>query len=154
VAGFKAEVDRAAGQAPQAGPLAEATARQEVIVQETEVAKLEALREEQRLQTSVRRPAEANAYEQTTLAAAQRDAAILKAEAEARRVKLAAEADAERVQLEAGAGAERIARTGEAEAAATRARGETEAAAARARAWPRRRPSTPAPRRWPTTRTP
>jgi flotillin len=132
-AGFKAEVDRAAGQAAQSGPLAEATARQEVIVQETEVAKLEALREEQRLQTTVRRPAEAKAYEQTTLAAAERDAHILKAEADARRVKLAAEADAERVRLEAGAGAEQIKQTGEAEAAATRARGDAEASAARAK---------------------
>jgi flotillin len=132
-AGFKAEVDQAAGQAAQSGPLAEATARQEVIVQETEVAKLEALREEQRLQTSVRRPAEAKAYEQTTLAAAERDAQILRAEAEARRVKLAAEADAERVRLEAGAGAERIKQTGLAEADSTRARGEADAAAARAK---------------------
>src|SRR5205807_1762912 len=47
-AGFQAEVDQAAARAQQAGPLADATARQEVVVQETKVAELEADREEQR----------------------------------------------------------------------------------------------------------
>src|SRR5438067_1614745 len=54
-AGFQAEVDTAAAQAKQAGPLADATAHQEVVVQETKVAELEADREEQRLQASVRK---------------------------------------------------------------------------------------------------
>src|SRR5437763_1205938 len=43
-AGFQAEVDHASAQAKQAGPLTEATARQEVVVQETRVAELEAVR--------------------------------------------------------------------------------------------------------------
>src|ERR1043165_1521136 len=46
-AGFQAEVDEASAKAKQAGPLSEATARQEVVVQETKQAELEAQREEQ-----------------------------------------------------------------------------------------------------------
>src|ERR671922_971581 len=44
-AGFQAEVDEASARAKQAGPLSEATARQEVVVQETRQAELEAQRE-------------------------------------------------------------------------------------------------------------
>src|ERR1041385_7860244 len=75
-AGFQAEVDEAVARAKQAGPLSEATARQEVVVQETKQAELEAHREEQRLQATVRKPADAQAYQQTTLAKAERDARI------------------------------------------------------------------------------
>src|SRR5690242_20218221 len=48
-AGFQAEIDQASAQAQQAGPLADATARQQVVVEETKVAELEGQREEQRL---------------------------------------------------------------------------------------------------------
>src|SRR5687768_510497 len=44
--GFQAEVDGAKARAELAGPLAEASARQEVVVQETKAAELEAEREE------------------------------------------------------------------------------------------------------------
>ena len=143
-AGFQAEIDRAAAQAKQAGPLTEATARQEVVVEETRVAELEAAREEQFLQASVRKPADAKAYEQTTLARAQRDARISAAEAHAREVELQAHAAAERVRLEASAEAEHVrvdaeARSqaarlmGDADAAATTARGRAEGTAVRAR---------------------
>ncbi len=143
-AGYQAEIDRAAAQAHQAGPLAEASARQEVVVQETKVAELEGQREEQRLQASVRKPADARAYEQTTLARAQRDARISGAEAErqevelhaaahAQRVKLEAQAESERVRLEAGARAAAAEQIGEGEAAATSANGRAQAEAARAR---------------------
>ena len=54
-AGFQAEIDRASAQAKQAGPLTEATAHQEVVVQQTKVAELEAQREEQSLQATVRK---------------------------------------------------------------------------------------------------
>jgi uncharacterized membrane protein YqiK len=80
-AGYQAEVDEAAARAQQAGPLSEASARQEVVVQETKVAELEAEREEQRLQATVRKPADARAYEQVTLSKAERDARIAQAEA-------------------------------------------------------------------------
>jgi uncharacterized membrane protein YqiK len=143
-AGFQAEVDEAAARAKQAGPLSEATARQEVVVQETRQAELEAQREEQRLQASIRKPADARAYEQTTLAKAERDARIAAAEAQAKETELAAAAHAQRVKLEAGADAERIrlAAAAEAEhvrleaaarAESTRAIGEAEAAATQAK---------------------
>src|SRR5437660_920130 len=107
-AGFQAEVDEAAAKAKQAGPLSDASARQQVVVQETKVAELEAQREEQRLQATVRKPADAQAYQQTTLAKAERDARIAAAEAQAQEVELAAAAHASRVKLEAAAEAERV----------------------------------------------
>lgn len=143
-AGYTAEVESAAAKARQAGPLTNAQARQQVVVQETRVAELEAAREEQTLQVRIRKPADAKAYEQTTLARADRDAAIahaeaqaqevaLRARAEAERTKIIAAAEAERVQLEADAAARATRLHGEAEAAATEARGLAEGAAARAR---------------------
>ncbi len=143
-AGYQAQVDRAAAEARQAGPLSEATARQQVVVQETKVAELEAHREEQRLQATVRKPADATAYQRTTLAKAERDARIAGAEAErqevelqaagnSQRVKLEAQAEAERVRLEASANAEAARQVGEGEAAATLAKGRAEGEAARAR---------------------
>src|SRR5947209_15127805 len=64
-AGYQAEIDRAAALARQAGPLQDATSRQEVVVQATRVAELEAQQEEQRLFVVVRKPADAAAYEKT-----------------------------------------------------------------------------------------
>lgn len=52
--GFQAEIDVAHARDQQAGPLAEATAKQEVVVQEAAVASHEAEREEMRLQATVR----------------------------------------------------------------------------------------------------
>ena len=143
-AGFQAEVDRAAAQAKQSGPLADATARQQVVVEETKVAQLESQKKEQELLVSVRRPADAAAYEKTTLAAAQRDADIAGSQARARQVELQAEADAKRVTLTAEAEAgqtkvraiaqsEAIKQIGEAEASATRAKGLAEGDAIKAK---------------------
>lgn len=143
-AGYQAEIDQAAASAQQAGPLADAQARQEVVVQETRVAELEAEREEQRLQATVRKPADAQAYQQVTLAKAERDARIAGAEAkrqevelnaagDAQRVKLAADAEAERVRLSAAAEAEHVKVDAEARAQATRKVGEAEAAATQAK---------------------
>jgi uncharacterized membrane protein YqiK len=131
--GFQAEMDEAAARATQAGPLSEATARQEVVVQETKVAELEAHREEQRLQATIRKPADAKAYEQTTLARAERDARISGAEAHAKEVELQAIANAERVKVEAAAEAEHVRLAAHAEAEATQIQGEAEGAATRAR---------------------
>ena len=99
-AGFQAEVDQAAAIARQAGPLSDAQARQEVVVQETKVAELEAQREEQRLQATIRKPADAKAYQQVTLAKAERDARIAGAEAQRQEVELKAAGDAQRVKIE------------------------------------------------------
>jgi flotillin len=115
-----------------------------VVVQETEVADLEAQREEKRLETTVRKPADAEAYRQRVEAEGQREARIalaeaakreteLKAEADARRVELSAAADAKRVELAAAAQAKQTREVGQAEATATQARGEAEGASVRAK---------------------
>ena len=143
-AGFQAEIDQATQFAQQQGPLAEAKARQAVVGEETRVAELQAQQKEQQLQVDARKPADAEAYRQTTLATANRDARIRQAEAEAQEVRLHAEALAAQtkvqaqaaaaaltMQAEAQAGATRL--TGQAEADATRAKGMAEADAIRAR---------------------
>ena len=143
-AGYQAEVDKASAEAKQAGPLSEATARQNVVVEETKVAELEAEREEQRLHATVRKPADAQAYQQAAMAKADRDARVAAAEAHAQevgmqananaqRVKLEAAAEAEHVRLDAGARSESTRMMGDAEAAATQARGLAEAEATRAK---------------------
>src|SRR4051812_4424245 len=141
---FQAEMDKAAAQSAQAGPLSDAEARKNVVVQETAVAELEAQREERRLETTVRKPADADAYKQRVEAEGQREARIalaeaakreveLRAEADARKTELAAAADAKKVELTAAAQAKQVRSVGEAEAAATQAKGEAEGAATRAR---------------------
>ncbi|MFJ1837685.1 flotillin family protein [Streptomyces sp. NPDC088175] len=132
-AGYQAERDKAAASSRQAGPLADAAARQEVVVQETRVAELEAQRREQQLQADVRKPADAQAYEKRTLAEGERDARISAAEAKARETELAAVAEANRVKTAALAEAEATKARGAASATATRATGEAEAAAAQAK---------------------
>lgn len=130
---FQADIDKAAAQAKLSGPLAEAIARQNVVIEETKIAELEAAKKEQELLVTVRRPADANAYEKTTIAAAQRDADIAAAEAKARQVELSAEADAKRVRLAAAAQAESVRAIGDAEASATQAKGLAEGEAVKAR---------------------
>jgi flotillin len=129
----QADAQRAEAEAEQAGPLASATARQQVVVMETKVAQLEAERTEQKLQTDVRKPADADAYKTRTIAEAQRDARISQAEAEAREVELRATADAKRVKLEAEASADRTRQLGEADASAKKVIGEAEGAATKAK---------------------
>ncbi|MDW8477357.1 SPFH domain-containing protein [Streptomyces scabiei] len=121
-AGYQAERDNASAKAKQAGPLAEAAALQEVVVQETRVAELAAARREQQLQADVRKPADTKAYEKRTLAEAERDARISAAQAKAKETELAAAAEATATQL-----------TGEAEAAARQAKGIAAAEATRAK---------------------
>jgi flotillin len=132
-AGFQAEIDRAQRQAGQQGPLAEAQSRQAVVEQETRVAELQAQQTEQQLQVDVRKPADAEAYRQTTLAAAGRDVRIRQAEAAAQEVRLAAEAQAAAVKVQAEAQANATRLNGQADADAIKARGLAEADAIRAR---------------------
>jgi uncharacterized membrane protein YqiK len=132
-AGYQAEVDQAAALAKQAGPLSDATARQKVVVEETRIAELEAERTENLLLVQVRKPADARAYEQVTLARASREAHIHEAEARAREIEVQAAADAARVKLAAGAMAERVKLEGQSEAAANEARGRADGEAIRAR---------------------
>ena len=132
-AGFQAEVDKAAAVSKQAGPLADAMARQQVVVEETKIVELDAHKKESELLVTVRRPADASAYEKTTLANAQRDADIASAEARARQIELQAQADATRVKLAADAESQRTKMIGEAEGAAIRAKGTAEGDAINAR---------------------
>lgn len=132
-AGYQAERDKAAAKARQAGPLADAAARQDVVVQETRIAELDALRREQQLQADVRKPADAQAYETRARAEAERDARISAAQAKAKETELAALAEANRVKTAANAEAEATQARGAAAATATRATGEAEAAAAQAK---------------------
>lgn len=140
-AGYQAEMDTAAARALQAGPLAQAASRQEVVVQETKVAELEGHRKEQQLQAEVRKPADARAYETRTKAEADRDARISAAEAQARETELKAAAEANRVKIAA-----------QAEAEATKARGSPPPRPPRRPVRPRRR--RPRPRVWRRPRRP
>jgi uncharacterized membrane protein YqiK len=132
-AGFQAEVDKATQEAAQQGPLAEATAQQAVVEEQTRVATLQASQKEQQLQVDVRKPADAEAYKQTTLATAGRDARIRQAEAEAQEMKLRADAAATQTKLQAEAQAEAIKLQATAQAEATRLNGQAEADAIRAK---------------------
>ena len=132
-AGYQAEVDKATQEAAQQGPLAQATATQNVVQEQTRVAELQAKQKEQQLQVDVRKPADAEAYKQTTLATAARDAHISQAEADAQEVKLRAEASAQQIRVQATAQAEATRLNGQAEADAIKARGLAEADAIRAR---------------------
>ncbi|WP_440100251.1 SPFH domain-containing protein [Streptosporangium sp. H16] len=130
---YQAEIDEAQARSRQAGPLSEASARQEVVVQETRAAELEAALAEQRLQAQVRKPADARAYETVTVSRAERDARIAQAEAEARETELRAAAQASQVKQAAAAEAESVRLRGIATAEATKVTGFGEAEAARAR---------------------
>jgi uncharacterized membrane protein YqiK len=131
-AGFQAEVDQAQNEAAQRGPLAQATALQAVVQEKTRVAELEAQQKEQQLMVDVRKPADAEAYKQTTLAAAGRDVRIRQAEADAQETRLRAEADARQTEVNAEAQAKAIRVQAEAQADATRLMGQAEADATKA----------------------
>ncbi|AXI80852.1 SPFH domain-containing protein [Peterkaempfera bronchialis] len=95
-AGFQAETEQSNARAAQAGPLAQARASQEVIEEQTALAQRQASLAAQRLEAEVRRPADAEAYRQRTLAEAHRDQAKYEADgsAYAQRTLAQAEADA------------------------------------------------------------
>src|SRR6266436_2050547 len=122
-AGYLAETEQARALAAQAGPLAEAQASQEVIEQQTALAKRNADLAAQRLEAEVRRPADAEAYRKRAIAEADRDQAKLAAEAEAFRNTTLAQADAEAVRVRADAAAyhERTTAQGDADAIEARA---------------------------------
>jgi flotillin len=128
-----AEANTAQQTAEQAGPLAAATAQQQVVVQETKVSELEAERTEKKLETEVRKPADAEAYKTRTIAEANRDARISQAEAQAKEVELQATAEATRVKVEAEAQATATRQIAEAEAASVAVRGKAEGEAVKAK---------------------
>jgi regulator of protease activity HflC (stomatin/prohibitin superfamily) len=121
-AGFMAETEQAKAEAAQAGPLAEARATQEVIEQQTALAQRQADLAAQRLEAEVRRPADAEAYRQRTLAEAERDQAKFQAEGDAYRKTTLAEAEAKAARLQADGAAYAERTTAEAQAGANTAR--------------------------------
>jgi flotillin len=130
-ADFRAESAEAKARADQAGPLAEARAKREVIQQQTALAQHEAELAAQRLEAEVRRPADAEAYKARTLAEARRDQERFATEAEAFRKRSIAEADRDQATLAAEADAFRQKNLAEAEAEATRVRADAQAHAER-----------------------
>ncbi|HEX2057751.1 MAG TPA: SPFH domain-containing protein [Actinomycetota bacterium] len=123
------EVAASEARAEQAKPLADAEARREVVLTETEVAELVAKRRDKELDAEIRRTADAQRYagEQAAEAARYR----VKAEAEAARDRRLLEAEAERANLEATAAGRAFEERelGRARAEATLSIGEAEAAA-------------------------
>jgi uncharacterized membrane protein YqiK len=133
-AGYLAETQQARARAEQAGPLAEAESRQQVIQQQTALAQHQAELAAQRLEAEVRRPADAEAYRTRTLAEASRDQARFTTEAEAYRKRQIAEADRDQAKLAAEADAFRQTTLAESQAQATRLRADAEAHAERTQA--------------------
>ncbi|MGH8891106.1 MAG: SPFH domain-containing protein [Acidothermaceae bacterium] len=119
-AGFAAEIEEAKARASQAGPLAQARASQEVIEQQTALAERTAQLTEKQLESEVRRPADAEAYKQRTLAEANRDSVKLQTEAEAFKQRALAEANRDTTKLNTEAEANRRRGIAEAEADAAK----------------------------------
>ncbi|GAB3422481.1 flotillin family protein [Flindersiella endophytica] len=94
---FKAQVQQAA-----------VIAQQQVIEQETKNAELEAYRAEKRLEAEVRKPADAKAYEEVTLAEADRQARIARARADSETTRMKGEAEADATKMIGLAEAEAI----------------------------------------------
>ncbi len=144
---IKAETDAASANAAAAGPLAQAERDQSILVEQEKVAVRQAALTERKLETEVRKPADAARYKVEQEAEANRNAEIAGAEArkaasianaqakaeelrlsgEAEKSKRAALAEAEAIEGERRGAAERARRMAEAEA--TQAEGEATAAA-------------------------
>jgi flotillin len=117
---IEAEVQQAQASADQAGPLAQARASKDVIAEQTAVAEREAALTEKRLESEVRRPADAEAYKQRTIAEANRDTTKLNTEAEAFKQRAMAEASRDTTKLNTEAEANRRIAMAEAEGNAQR----------------------------------
>jgi flotillin len=129
-----AEVQRAQAEAAQAGPLAEAKAAQGVIAEQTSLAERNAALTEQRLESEVRRPADAEAYRQRTLAEAARDSMKRATEGEAFRQRAMAEASRDTTAFNTEAEANRRRSLADAEGSAHRVAAQAEADAVKAKA--------------------
>lgn len=133
-AGFAAETEKAKADAAQAGPLAQARASQEVIEQQTLLAERTAQLTEKQLESEVRRPADAEAYRQRTLAEAKRDSVKLETEAEAFRQRALAEASRDTTKFNTDAEANRRRALAQADAEAEKMRAVADAEARKAQA--------------------
>ena len=142
---IRQEVAASEGRADQAKPLADAEARKEVVLTETEVAELLAKRRDKELDAEIRRTADANRYaaEQTaeagrytTVAQAEARADAIRAEAQAEKDRGLLQAEVERASLEAVASGNAFTEreVGTAKADAALAVGQAEAEAMRKKA--------------------
>jgi hypothetical protein len=131
---IEAEVQEAQATAAQSGPLAQAQASQNVIAEQTALAEKEADLKDKRLQSEVRRPADAEAYRQRTLAEAARDAVMHNTEGEAFRQRTMAEANRDTTLLNTEAEASRRRSLAQAEADAQRVDAQATSDSVKARA--------------------
>jgi flotillin len=131
---IQAEVHEAEARAAQAGPLAEAKAQQDVIAEQTALAERQAVLTEKKLESQVRRPADAEAYKQRTLAEAARDATMHTVEGEAFKQRTLAEVNRDTTLLNTEAESSRRRQLAEAEADAQRASAQGAADARKAEA--------------------
>lgn len=131
---IEAEVQEAKARAAQSGPLAEAKAQQDVISEQTALAERQAALTDKKLESDVRRPADAEAYRQRTLAEAARDATMHNTEGEAFRQRTMAESNKDMTLLNTEAEANRKRQLAEADADAQRSSAQGAADARKAQA--------------------
>lgn len=135
---YEADMEKERAKAKQAGPLAEAQARQEVVAQEVRIEKnrtqeqiavqeQEALRRAKELEATVVKQTEAERQAAILRAQGEQEAAILQAEGRKRALIAQAEAEAEKLQREGQGRAAAVEAEGRAEAERIRALGMAEA---------------------------
>jgi flotillin len=129
-----ARTNQEQARAAQAGPLADAEARQQVVIASTKIAELEATRTERELLATVVKPAEAEKQAQIARAEAEKQTKVLGGQAEAEVTKTRGMAQAAITEATGKATAAATEATGLAEAKATEAKGLAEAKAIEARA--------------------
>jgi flotillin len=135
---YEAEIEKERARAKQAGPLADAKAKQEVVAEEVRVDKVrtqeqisvqeqEVLRKEKELEATVVKQAEAQRRAAVLRAQGEQEASILAAEGRKRAVMAEAEAESEKLQREGQGRASAVEAEGRAEAERIRALGLAEA---------------------------
>ncbi|MGA8114738.1 MAG: SPFH domain-containing protein [Actinocatenispora sp.] len=125
-ASIQAETDAAQQRSAAAGPLAKAERDQAILAEQEKVAQRNAELTERKLDTEVRKPADAARYRVEQEAEAAKNAAIFQAEAKRRATVEAAHADAEQARLTGEGDKARRAALAEAEAIEGAKRGEAE----------------------------
>lgn len=125
-AGIQAEIDSANAKAAAAGPLAQAERDQAVLAEQQKVAERNAELRQRQLDTEVHKPADAERYRVEQAALADKNAAIMNAEARRQAAIAAAQADAEAAKLSGEGELSRRSALAQAEAIEGAKRGEAE----------------------------
>ncbi len=125
---IQAEIEAARAKSAAAGPLAQAERDQVVLAEQEKVAARNASLTERRLDTDVRKPADAARYRIEQEAEAAKNAAVFKADADRQTTIAAAQAEAEQARLSGEGERSRRAALAEAEAIEGAKRGEAEKA--------------------------